>query len=158
MPGEHDCFDKVFRVIAGAVLDKTGYFAANFGRCEDNLYTGSGPSVVGGLTAVFCGPCPGIVLNQKTISSQCNSCAGFVTLLANVSHECRHFKQSACPWGLTPDKRTEENDAAKFTINLLKTGAIKICDNLVNMGICGSPNSCYDELSREESAEENEIS
>jgi hypothetical protein len=153
-PGERDCFDNVFRAIAGSVLDRTGYFGANFGRCQDNIYTGSSS---GAITGVFCGPCPNIVLIEKKISSNCGSCTGFVSLLANLIHECRHFGQSACLWGRTPDKRTRENDAARFTIDLLKTTAVKLCDIIVGQGVCATPFDCYDELARERKREEAEI-
>ena len=154
-PAQEDCINKAFRVVAGTVAGKSGYFAANFGGCQDNTWAGTSP---GGITGVFCGPCPNIVLIQKGVASACDSCNSFVTLLANVVHECRHFKQSACSWGSTPTDTSPENDAANFTIGFFSNmNAVRICDQLVGMGVCSTPFECYDELSREINDERGEI-
>jgi hypothetical protein len=78
-----------------------------------------------------------------------------VTLLSNVVHECRHFKQTSCQHGgFPPDPDTGisqagENDAAQFLINFFTANAIALCDQMVEMGICATPFDCYDELGRE---------
>ena len=40
---QEDCINKAFRVIAGTVSDRSGYFAANFGGCQDNTWAGTSP-------------------------------------------------------------------------------------------------------------------
>ena len=115
-------------------------------------------SVLGGLPGRFCViGCQNIVLIQKGVASSCGTCSGFIDLLANMVHECRHQKQNSCSGGF-PDETTAENDATTFTAQFLSKGAIAICDSLIYMGVCQTPWQCYGLLSAEEKKELGEVS